>query len=77
MSELHCVELDAIGLLCPMPLLKAKRALNGMSSGQTLKVKATDQGSVRDFVVFAELSGNTLLSSQEIDGVYIHLLQKS
>lgn len=77
MSELHCVELDAIGLQCPMPLLKAKRALNGMSSGQTLRVQATDQGSVRDFVVFAELSGHTLLSSEEIDGVYIHLLQKS
>jgi len=48
-----------------------------MSSGQTLRILATDQGSVRDFSVFSELSGHTLLSSDECDGVYIHLLQKS
>ncbi len=77
MSELNWVELDAIGLQCPMPLLKAKRALNGMSSGQRLRVLATDQGSVRDFDVFAQMSGHTLLSSEERDGVYILLLQKS
>lgn len=77
MSELNWVELDAIGLQCPMPLLKAKRALNGMSSGQTLRVLATDQGSVRDFNVFAQMSGHALLSSEERDGVYILLLQKS
>ncbi|MFT4825629.1 MAG: TusA-related sulfurtransferase [Halioglobus sp.] len=77
MSELNWVELDAKGLLCPMPLLKAKRALNGMSSGETLRILATDQGSVRDFEVFSEMSGHILLSSEEQDGVYIHLLQKS
>jgi tRNA 2-thiouridine synthesizing protein A len=70
------VELDAIGLLCPMPLLKAKRALNAMDSGEKLRVSATDQGSVRDFQVFAEQSGHALLASEEIDGVYVHLLQK-
>ena len=76
MDELEIVELDAIGLECPMPLLKAKRALNGMDAGQQLRVLATDQGSMRDFRVFAEQSGNTLLASEETDGVYIHLLQK-
>ena len=77
MSELERVELDATGLECPMPLLKAKRALNGMKIGQQLRILATDQGSVRDFRVFAEQSGHLLLASDESDGVYIHLLQKS
>lgn len=72
------VELDATGLDCPMPLLKAKRALNTMASGERLRVLATDQGSMRDFRVFAEQSGHRLLSSEEsADGVYIHLLEKS
>ena len=71
------IELDARGLECPMPLLKAKRALNAMQSGQQLRVMATDKGSVRDFRVFSEQSGHALLSSEEADGVYIHLIQKS
>jgi TusA-related sulfurtransferase len=60
-----------------MPLLQAKRALNGMAAGERLRVLATDQGSVRDFRVFAEQSGHALLSSEEKEGVYIHLLEKS
>tara|TARA_B110000503_G_scaffold106538_1_gene159126 strand:+ start:4382 stop:4564 length:183 start_codon:yes stop_codon:yes gene_type:complete len=60
-----------------MPLLKAKRALNAMQIGQHLRVLATDQGSVRDFRVFAEQSGHRLLDSTETEGVYIYLLQKS
>jgi len=71
------VELDVIGERCPMPLLKAKRALNGMEVGQQLKVLATDSGSVRDFQVFAQQSGNTLLSTEQKDGLYIHLLLKN
>jgi tRNA 2-thiouridine synthesizing protein A len=70
------VEVDAIGLACPMPLLKAKRALNAMQAGQRLRVLATDQGSVRDFQVFAEQSGHHLLESAEANGVYSYLLQK-
>ena len=77
MTDSGRVELDAIGLDCPMPLLKAKRALNAMTVGQQLLVRATDKGSVRDFRVFAEQSGHLLLSSEEIDGVYTHVLQKS
>jgi tRNA 2-thiouridine synthesizing protein A len=76
MSE-ELVELDARGLNCPMPLLKAKRALNGMDSGQQLRVRATDKGSVRDFQVFARQSGHALLSSEQVDGVYVHLLRKA
>ena len=76
MTQTDLVEVDAIGMACPMPLLKAKRALNGMATGQQLLVLATDQGSVRDFHVFAEQSGHRLLRSDEKDGVYRHLLQK-
>lgn len=76
MNDVDVQELDATGLLCPMPLLKAKRALNGMIVGQRLRILATDQGSVRDFQVFAEQSGHRLLESNEREGVYIHLLQK-
>jgi len=76
MSHEDPLELDARGLDCPMPLLKAKRALNAMKAGQQLQVLSTDQGSVRDFRVFAEQSGHILLASDETDGVYRHLLQK-
>lgn len=69
-------EVDARGMQCPMPLLKAKRALNEMAAGEQLRVRATDQGSVRDFQVFAQQSGHRLLQSEEHDGVYIHLLEK-
>ena len=77
MTDQKPVELDARGLVCPMPLLKAKRALNAMAAGQRLQVLSTDQGSVRDFRVFAEQSGHILLASDEVDGVYRYLLQKS
>jgi tRNA 2-thiouridine synthesizing protein A len=76
MTQLDQIEVDAIGLACPMPLLKAKRALNAMQVGQRLRVLATDQGSVRDFRVFAEQSGHLLLDSAELDGVYSYLLEK-
>lgn len=77
MNAVDILELDATGLECPMPLLKAKRALNGMNTGERLRVRSTDQGSVRDFRVFAEQSGHLLLESEEQSGVYIYLLQKS
>lgn len=73
---MELLEVDATGLACPMPLLQAKRALNAMQSGQRLRVLATDQGSVRDFRVFAEQSGHLLLDSTEEAGVYTYLLQK-
>lgn len=76
MTEPDLITIDAIGLACPMPLLKAKRALNGMQVGQRVRVLATDQGSVRDFRVFAEQSGHQLLESAEAEGVYTYILQK-
>ena len=54
-------ELDARGLNCPLPILKAKKARADMQSGQTLRVVATDAGSVRDFQAFAKQTGNELL----------------
>lgn len=69
-------ELDTCGLNCPLPLLKAKQALNAMPSGEQLRVRATDPGSQRDFRVFAEQSGHQLLESSEDNGVFIYLLQK-
>jgi tRNA 2-thiouridine synthesizing protein A len=73
-------ELDARGLICPLPILKAKKALSDMLSGEVLKVLATDPGSVRDFQAFARQTGNQLLQQQasEVDGrtEYVHLLQR-
>ena len=77
MTIADCIEVDARGFNCPMPLLKAKRALNAMDKGERLRVLATDQGSQRDFKVFAEQSGHCLLSSEVIDGVYTYVLEKS
>jgi tRNA 2-thiouridine synthesizing protein A len=70
-------EVDARGLSCPLPLLKAKKALNSLAHGELLKVLSTDQGSWRDFRVFAEQSGHQLLESQEENGVYTYLLKKN
>ncbi|MDX9996309.1 MAG: sulfurtransferase TusA family protein [Pseudomonadota bacterium] len=58
-------ELDARGLNCPLPILRAKKALGEMTSGQTLRIIATDPGSVKDFAAFAKQTGNELLSSAE------------
>jgi len=58
-------ELDARGLNCPLPILRAKKTLNEMQSGQVLRILATDPGSVKDFQAFAKQTGNDLLSSAE------------
>jgi tRNA 2-thiouridine synthesizing protein A len=70
-------ELDTRGLRCPLPLLKAKQALRDMAAGETLRVLATDAGSVRDFQAYAQLSGHVLVAFAERDGVYGYLLKKS
>lgn len=69
--------LDARGLTCPLPLLKAKQALNKLDSGTVLEVICTDAGSVRDFEVFAKQSGNELLKQQDEGGEYTHWLRKA
>ncbi len=70
------VIVDARGLTCPMPLLKAKRALNELDSRQRLLVLATDPGSVRDFEVFSAQSGHKLLESTCEEQTYRHLLER-
>ena len=69
-------ELDARGLNCPLPILKAKKALDEMSSGQVLKVIATDAGSVRDFQAFAKQTGNELLQQDVTGPDYISILRR-
>ena len=70
------IEVDARGLNCPLPILKAKKALNTMQSGQTLRVVATDAGSVRDFQAFAKQTGNELVEQQSVGAVLIHLMRR-
>jgi TusA-related sulfurtransferase len=69
--------LDAQGLQCPLPLLKAKRALSQLEIGQTLKVLSTDAGSQRDFSAWTRLAGHKLLQNQCIDTVYHYLIEKT
>lgn len=69
-------ELDARGMSCPLPILKTKKSLSDMVSGQILKVLATDSGAPRDMQAFANQTGNALLSSEEAAGEYIFLFQK-
>lgn len=69
-------EIDTRGLNCPLPILKAKKALSEMISGQTLKVVATDGGSLRDFQAFAKQTGNELLEQQTLGAEYIHVLRR-
>ena len=76
MSETPETVVDASGLQCPMPLLKAKKALNELSAGALLRVMATDPGSVRDFEVFSRQSGHALLESGQRDGTYFYVLRK-
>ena len=70
-------ELDASGLNCPLPILRAKKTLSGMESGQILHVIATDPGSVKDFDAFAKQTGNELMESKEDGGKYHFLIKKS
>lgn len=72
----HDVEVDAQGLICPMPLLKAKLALNNMPIGSVLKVLATDAGSQRDFRSFTRLAGHSLLHETVEQAVFIYWLRK-
>jgi TusA-related sulfurtransferase len=69
-------EIDTRGLNCPLPILKAKKALAELHSGQVLKVVSTDAGSLRDFQAFAKQTGNELLEQQTIATDYIHVLRR-
>ena len=69
-------EIDTRGLNCPLPILKAKKALADMESGQVLKVVSTDSGSVRDFQAFAKQTSNELVGQETLGEEYIHLLRR-
>ena len=69
-------EVDTRGLNCPLPILKAKKALATMQSGQLLKVVATDTGSIRDFQAFAKQTGNELVEQRTEGDEFIHILKR-
>ncbi len=71
------IELDASGLNCPLPILRAKKVLNTMEEGQLLRVVATDPGSVKDFDAFTRQTGHDLLESLEQGGKYEFLIKKA
>lgn len=69
-------ELDARGLNCPLPILRTKKALTDMASGQVLKIMATDPGATKDFQAFCKQTGNALLSSDTKDNEFVFFMQK-
>ena len=69
-------ELDARGLNCPLPILRAKKALNDMQAGQVLKILATDPGSVKDFQAFSKQTGNELLSHSEANREFTFFMKR-
>ena len=69
-------ELDTRGLACPLPILKAKKALSELQSGQTVRVISTDPGSVRDFIAFAKQTGNELVEQSTEGRDYIHVIRR-
>ncbi len=70
-------ELDASGLNCPLPILRAKKTLAQLDSGKVLRIVATDPGSVKDFDAFAKQTGNELMSSGEEGGKFVFLIRKA
>jgi tRNA 2-thiouridine synthesizing protein A len=76
MTTTYDKELDARGLNCPLPILRTKKSLSDMTSGQVLKILATDPGSTKDFQAFAKQTGNALLAADETDKVFTFLMQK-
>ncbi len=75
MQQIH-KELDTRGLNCPLPILKAKKALADMVSGEVLKVVSTDPGSLRDFQAFSRQTGNELLEQSQGAGEFVHVLKR-
>ena len=69
-------ELDARGLNCPLPILRTKKALTDMTTGQVLKILATDPGAVKDFQAFCKQTGNALLASDAVDNEFVFFMQK-
>lgn len=76
MSEFN-TELDASGLNCPLPILRCKKAMNGMEAGEVIKVTATDPGAVKDFEAYCNQTGHELLSSGEEGGKFVFSIKKN
>jgi len=72
----HDHEVDARGLNCPLPILRTKKTLNGMTSGEVVRILATDPASVRDFQAFAKQTGNELVEHGEADGSFWFLMRR-
>ncbi|MCP3674261.1 MAG: sulfurtransferase TusA family protein [Gammaproteobacteria bacterium] len=71
------VQLDAKGLNCPLPILKAKKTLKGMEAGKIIEIISTDPGSVADFEAFCRTTGNELLESSSSDGIFTYYIKKT
>ncbi len=69
--------LDTKGMNCPLPILKAKKAIKDIEAGETLQVLSTDPGSVKDFEAFCRSTGNELLDSSEADGIFTYMIKKN
>lgn len=69
-------EVDASGLMCPLPILRAKKALAQMASGEVLRVVTTDRNAIRDFQAFARQTGNALVAQEEAEGRGVHYLRR-
>ncbi len=69
--------LDCTGLLCPLPVLKARKALKPLAPGAALEIRATDKGALKDFEAFCRTTGNELLSSREEGGVFVFVIRKT
>ena len=77
MSEMTVdAEVDARGLACPLPILRAKKALSSLASDQLLRVLATDPGSVRDFQAFSRQTGNELVEQKQVGTVWFHVIRR-
>jgi tRNA 2-thiouridine synthesizing protein A len=70
-------DLDARGLNCPLPILRAKKAINGMTAGQVLRIRATDVGAVKDFAAFCQQTRHELVASGQDGDEYVFLIRKS
>jgi tRNA 2-thiouridine synthesizing protein A len=69
-------ELDCIGMICPLPVLRTKKALSDMQTGQILKIKATDRGAEHDIPMFAKQTGNELIASDKAEDIFIFYLKR-
>lgn len=75
-KQVFHAEVEAVGLKCPLPILRAKKALAQMESGQVLRVSTDDPGAIRDFEAFCRQTGNALLGQEQLEGHCVHYVQR-